>query len=164
MSIRIKFDAFDGQGEFGGYEDINVKGEYDDGSMMRERLALFVFGQLDPRAQDGPRPLVVNGDLRGLFTLRQDWDATSIAEHFSQPVGPLYRLRPSSEAEDPYVYINDDPASYVPLPWDRHITKAARGDEVIAPFLQGDRHQPVAPRQRRRRRRAAVVSRPPARS
>jgi hypothetical protein len=79
----------------------------------------------------------VNGDLRGLFTLRQDWDATSIAEHFSQPVGPLYRLRPPGDTVDPYVYINDDPASYVPLPWERHITKmAARGDEVIAPFLK----------------------------
>ena len=34
--------------QFGGYRDVNVKGEYDDTSMMRERLALFVFGQLMP--------------------------------------------------------------------------------------------------------------------
>ena len=43
--MRIKFDAFDGRGMFGGYRDINVKGEYDDRSMMRERLALFVFAR-----------------------------------------------------------------------------------------------------------------------
>jgi len=30
ISTRISFDAFDGQGKFGGYRDINVKGEYDD--------------------------------------------------------------------------------------------------------------------------------------
>ncbi len=136
MSIRIKFDAFDGMGAFGGYEGINVKGEYDDGSMMRERLALFVFGQLIPAPKTAHSVLVVNGDSRGVYTLRQDWDSTSIAEHFSQPVGPLYRLRPPSELNDPYVYINDDPASYVPMPWDRHIKMAARGDEVIAPFLK----------------------------
>ena len=136
MSLRIKFDAFNGQGEFGGYEDINIKGEYDDGSMMRERLALFVFGALIPAPKTAHARMTVNGDLRGLFTVRQDWDATSIAEHFSQPVGPLYRLRPYSEAQDPYLYINDDPASYVPQPWDRHIDKATPGDEVIAPFLK----------------------------
>jgi spore coat protein CotH len=136
MSIRIKFDAFDGRGTFGGYSDVNVKGEYDDGSMMRERLALFVFGQLIPAPKTAHARMVVNGDLRGLFTVRQDWDSTSIAEHFSQPVGPLYRLRPPSELDDPYVYMSDDPAGYVPLPWERHINMAARGDEVIAPFLK----------------------------
>ena len=136
MSIRIKFDAFDGMGAFGGYEGINVKGEYDDGSMMRERLALFVFGQLIPAPKTAHSRLVVNGDSRGVYTLRQDWDATSVAEHFSEPVGPLYRLRPFSEAEDPYIYMGDNPATYVPMPWDRHIKMAARGDEVIAPFLQ----------------------------
>ena len=53
MSIRIKFDAFDGHGKFGGYGDVNVKGEYDDGSMMRERLAFFVFGSVHAGAQGG---------------------------------------------------------------------------------------------------------------
>src|SRR6185436_8074310 len=48
MSIRIKFDAFAGQEKFGGYQDVNVKGEYDDPSLMRERLALFVFGAVMP--------------------------------------------------------------------------------------------------------------------
>ena len=93
MSIRIKFDAFDGNGKFGGYGDVNVKGEYDDGSMMRERLAFFVFGTFMPAPKAAHATLTVNGDARGLFTLREDWDETSISEHFSQPVGPLYRMR-----------------------------------------------------------------------
>ena len=38
--------------------------------------------------------VTVNGSLRGLFTLREDWDEISIAEHFTQPVGALYRIRP----------------------------------------------------------------------
>ena len=144
MSMRIKFDAFDGRGTFGGYRDINVKGEYDDGSMMRERLALFVFSALIPTPKAAHARLVVNGDVRGLFTLRQDWDETSLTEHFSQPVGPLYRLRPPSEALDPYVYRGDDPTSYVPMPWERHIKMAARGDEVVAPFLQVIANNPSA--------------------
>jgi len=71
-----------------------------------------------------------------VFTLREDWDSTSLAEHFSAPMGPLYRLRPELPTMDPYLYVNDDPASYVPVPWERHIKDTARGDDVIAPFLK----------------------------
>ena len=141
MSIRIKFTAFDG-GPFGGYHDINVKGEYDDGSMLRERLALFVFGTLIPAPKAAHAQLTVNGDLRGLFTLRQDWDEQSIAEHFSQPLGPLYRLRPYNEMLDPYIYAGTDPATYVPQPWEPKFKMPARGDEVIAPFLQAINSNP----------------------
>src|SRR5262245_16443861 len=135
MSMRIRFDAFDGRGKFGGYRVIGVKGEYDDGSMMRERLAMFVFAALMPAPQIAHARMVVNGDLRGVFTLREDWDETSLAAHFSQPLGPLYRLRPPAGV-DPYLYLGDDPASYVPLPWERHIKDAARGDEVVPALLK----------------------------
>lgn len=136
MSIRIKFDAFDGKGKFGGYGDVNVKGEYDDGSMMRERLAFFVFSAFMPTPKAAHATLTVNGDPRGVFTLREDWDETSISEHFTPPIGPLYRLRPSLPTIDPYAYVNDDAMSYVPLPWERHIKMTAAGDEVVAPFLK----------------------------
>ena len=136
MSTRIKFDAFDGRGHFGGYRDINVKGEYDDYSMMRERLALYYFAAFMPATQTAHARLIVNGELRGLFTLREDWDDTSIAEHFPQPVGPLYRIRPPDHTVDSYVYLGADPALYVPSPWEPQIKMPARGDEVIAPMLQ----------------------------
>jgi len=136
MSIRIKFDAFAGQEKFGGYQDVNVKGEYDDPSLMRERMALFVFAAVMPAPKAAHTTLTVNGDSRGLYTLREDWDTTSLAEHFSEPFGPLYRLRPELPTMDPYAYVGDDPASYVPVPWERHIKDTARGDEVIAPFLK----------------------------
>ena len=136
MSIRIKFDAFDGNGKFGGYGDVNVKGEYDDGSMMRERLAFFVFGTFMPAPKAAHATLTVNGDARGLFTLREDWDETSISEHFSQPVGPLYRIRGPAFPADPYAYVSDDPTSYVPLPWERHIKMTAAGDEVVPALLK----------------------------
>jgi len=136
MSLRVKFDAFEGNGKFGGYGDVNVKGEYDDGSMMRERLAFFVFAQLMPTPKTAHTTLTVNGDSRGVFTLREDWDEDAISEHFTEPYGPLYRLRPPLPTADPYAYVNDDPNSYVPLPWERHIKMTASGDEVVPPFLK----------------------------
>jgi spore coat protein H len=136
MSIRIKFDAFEGQGMFDGYRDVNVKGTIDDTSMLRERLSLYFFGLLMPAPKAAHARLVVNGELHGLYTLREDWDETSVATHFSPPLGPLYRLRPPDNVTDPYVYKGADPALYVPLPWDPRIKEAARGDDVVPTFLQ----------------------------
>jgi hypothetical protein len=45
-------------------------------------------------------------------------------------------VRPLLTTDDPYLYVGNDPGSYVPVPWERHIMKAARGDEVVPPFLQ----------------------------
>ena len=139
MSIRIKFDAFDGHGKFGGYGDVNVKGEYDDGSMMRERLALWVFGQLEPAPQAAHTTLTVNGASRGLFTLREDWDETSIPEHFSKPVGPLYRIRPQLPTDDPYKYADDVTTTYVPSrgsATSRTPTTATRSSPALLKALQ----------------------------
>jgi spore coat protein CotH len=132
MSIRIKFDAFAGQEKFGGYQDVNVKGEYDDPSLMRERLALFVFGAVMPAPKAAHTTLTVNGDSRGLYTLREDWDTTSLAEHFSEPFGPLYRLRPELPTMDPYAYVGDDPPATCRCPGNatsrtrRAVTRSSR--------------------------------------
>jgi spore coat protein CotH len=134
MAIRIKFDAFSGRGKFGGIKEINVKGEYDDTSMMRERLAQYVFRQVMPTPEVVHGRMVVNGDLRGLFSVRESWDDDAIKTRFTPPVGPLYRLRPG-EKIDPYVYLGDNPGLYVPLPWEPHIDKPSRGDDVIGSFL-----------------------------
>jgi spore coat protein CotH len=136
MSMRIRFDAFDGRGTFGGYRDISVKGQFDDGSMMRERVALGVFRALMPTPKAAHARVVVNDDLRGVYTLREIWDETSVAQHFSAPLGPLYRLRPPLSTDDPYLFVGTDPASYVPLPWDPQIKTPARGDDVVPALLQ----------------------------
>ncbi len=135
MSVRIKFDAFGERGTFGGLKEVKLKGQYGDQSLMRDRLAFFVFRPIMPTPQQAHARMVVNGDLRGLYSVVEVWDSKSIKEHFSEPVGPLYRLR-GVIGTDPYAYISGDPAAYVPLPWEPHIDHPSRGDEVIGPFLQ----------------------------
>jgi spore coat protein CotH len=139
QSMRIKFDAFapPGMGKFAGLKEINVKGAYDDNSMMRERLSLFVFAAMMPAPKAVHGRLVVNGDLRGLYTIREVWDTAAIKARFSEPVGPLYRLRPPAGMSDPYLYMGPDPIAYVPHPWEPHIDMPARGDDVIGWFLSG---------------------------
>ena len=154
MSIRIKFDAFDGQREVRRLRRHQRQGR------VRRRIddarapGAVRVRHVDARAQGGARDADRSTAIsRGVFTLREDWDETSIAEHFSQPVGPLYRIRPPSQAVDPYVYISDDPPATFRSPWDRQIKKAARGDEVVAPFLKAIAG-PVDAGDRRRRRQA----------
>jgi spore coat protein CotH len=135
MALRVKFDAFPGMGRFAGLAEINVKGEYDDTSMLRERLAEFFFGAMMPAPLVAQGRLVVNGQVRGLYTIRQVWDSESVQEHFKPPVGPLYRLR-AWPGKDPYQFLGADAKAYVPLPWEPHINKTARGDDVVAAALQ----------------------------
>src|SRR5204862_6225080 len=105
QSFRVKFDAF-GHGKFAGLGEINIKGEYDDHSMLRERLAYFVFRHMLPTPQAAHVRLTVNGALRGLYTIREVWDDDSIKEHFTAPAGPLYRVRGLHLAgADPYLYM-----------------------------------------------------------
>jgi len=136
MSMRVKFDAFPGAGKFGGFKEINLKGMYGDQSMMRDRLAYTVWRAVMPAPHEVSTHVVVNGDSRGLFDIVEVWDDVAIKKHFTEPLGPLYRIR-GILGTDPYAYLGPDPAKYTPLPWEEHINHPMPGDEVLPPFLQG---------------------------
>jgi len=133
MSVRVKFDAFPNHGTFGGIKELKLKGQWDDTSMMRDRLAYFVYRSIIPAPREGDAHLVVNGDPRGLYAVVQVWNRESITEHFQEPVGPLYRVR--GGVNDPYKYLGPDANAYMPLPWEPHIDHPSRGDDVIGAFL-----------------------------
>jgi hypothetical protein len=135
MSVRIGFDAFAGHGAFGGVKELKLKGQWDDSSMMRDGLAKFVYRSTVPTGQEAYGRLVVNGELRGLYAVLEMWDTESIKGRYSEPLGPLYRIRGGAPPLDPYKYISADAAAYMPLPWEPHIKHATRGDDVIGAFL-----------------------------
>jgi spore coat protein CotH len=134
MSVRIGFDSFK-KGKFGGLDEMKLKGQWDDPSMMRDGLAKFVYRSVVPTGAEAYARLVVNGDLRGLYCVLEMWNAESVKEHFSDPVGPLYRIRGAAPPADPYAFIGTDPNLYMPLPWEGHINHPSRGDDVIGAFL-----------------------------
>ena len=93
QAMRVKFDAFPGMGHFAGKKVIKIDGMPADQSMMRERLAFFVFRTQVPTPREAAARLTVNGELRGHFTVIEVWDSESIEEQFPMPAGPLYRIR-----------------------------------------------------------------------
>ena len=107
MSIRIGFDAFQ-KGKFGGVNELKLKGQWDDSSMMRDGLAKFVYRSTVPTGKEGYARLVVNGELRGLYAVLEMWNAESIKTHYTEPLGPLYRIRGGAPPLDPYKYISAD--------------------------------------------------------
>ena len=137
MSIRIKFDAFDGNGKFGGYGDVNVKGEYDDGSMMRERLAFFVFGALMPAPKAAHATLTVNGDLaRPVHAARglgRDVDLRAFL-----PAGRSALPDPAGRSSPPIptrTSATIPPATFR-CPGSATSRRRRAGDEVVPPFLK----------------------------
>jgi hypothetical protein len=134
MSMRLKFDAFPGRGAFGGIKELKLKGQFDDASMMRDKLAYFVYAGMIPTPQEADARVVVNGELRGLYAIVQMWNGESTKEHFTPPLGALYRIR-GWKGEDPYKFLGTDAGLYTPLPWEQHLSNPGVGDDVIGTLL-----------------------------
>jgi hypothetical protein len=138
MSMRIEFDAFDKGKQMGGVDEVKLSGSWDDPFIVRDRLAYWTYRQVMPAPRETAAQVWVNGQPRGVYELEEVWGKEALASRFSDATGPMYRLRGLTNS-DPYAYVSDDPAAYVPLPWDpvgRAMIDPAV-DTVIAPALQG---------------------------
>jgi spore coat protein CotH len=117
MSMRIEFDAFDDGKRMGGFDEIKLSGSWDDPFIVRDRLAYWVYRQVMPAPRETAAQVWINGQPRGIFEIEEVWGKEALASRFSDPNGPLYRIRGLTNL-DPYEYKGADPVAYVPLPWD----------------------------------------------
>src|SRR6476659_3926501 len=117
MSMRVEFDAFDKGKKMGGVDEVKLSGSWDDPFIARDRLAYWVYRQVMPAPRETAAQVWVNSQPRGVFEIEEVWGKEALASRFADPTGPIYRLRGLTNA-DPYAYVSDAPAAYVPLPWD----------------------------------------------
>ncbi|HET6149144.1 MAG TPA: CotH kinase family protein [Polyangia bacterium] len=134
MSVRVQFDAFQDGAKLGGFDSLKLSGSWDDPFIFRDRLAYWYFAQLMPTPREVATELVVNGVSKGAYEIEQHWDRDAVRAFFSEPFGPLYRLRGMIGA-DPYQFMGADPAYYVPLPWDPVGSHASDDPSVIGQAL-----------------------------
>jgi hypothetical protein len=134
MSVRVQFDAFRDGAQLGGFDSIKLSGSWDDPFIFRDRLAYWYFAQFMPAPREVATQLVVNGVSKGAYEIEQHWDRAAVRAHFSEPFGPLYRLR-GDIGSDPYQWKGADPAFYVPLPWDPVGSHASDDPAVIGQAL-----------------------------
>jgi spore coat protein CotH len=137
MSMRVEFDAFTKGKKMGGVDEVKLSGSWDDPFIVRDRLAYWVYRQVMPAPRETAAQVWVNGQPRGVFEIEEVWGKEALSSRFTDSTGPIYRLRGLTNT-DPYAYNGDDPAAYVPLPWDPvgRSTIDPTVDAVIAPALQ----------------------------
>ncbi len=143
MSIRVRFDAFPDHGKFGGIDVLKLKGNIDDSSMIRDRLSYFVYRKVMRTPREAHSRLLVNGEVRGVYSVVEIWESDALKQHFSEPLGALYRLR-GVMGTDPYAYIGDELKAYVPHPWEQKLGTPSVGDDVVPKALRAVADSPAA--------------------
>lgn len=116
ISLRVDFDTYEKK-KLGGFDSIKLSGSWDDPFVARDRLAYWVYSQFMPSPREVPARLWVNGQPRGVYEIEEIWGKESLKPHFPDDSGTLYRLR-GVAGQDPFAYKGDDPALYIPIPWD----------------------------------------------
>ena len=142
MSIRIDFDAFEDKKKLGGYKSLKVSGAWDDPFVLRDQLAYWYYRHFMPAPREVSTELVINGSSRGVFELEEIWEKQSLKSRFTDDSGTLYRLR-GVAGFDPYDYIGDDPALYVPMPWDAKGTHEMAEHAVIPAAMKVLKQDPA---------------------
>lgn len=95
LSMKVSFTEYDEEPEFFGLRRLNFHAVADDVSMLRERLAYWLYRESDvpaPRAVHAT--LSVNGEPRGLFTLVEQIDSAFARDNFDDGgEGNVYKER-----------------------------------------------------------------------
>lgn len=103
LSLKLKFDAYDGQSRFDGLKRLNLHASSGDASKLHELIAYQAFRE---SGVDAPRALParvrVNGQLLGLFIAVEEVDGRYTAAHYpGAGNGNLYKeVWPNAAAED----------------------------------------------------------------
>lgn len=134
MSMRVEFGAFEKK-RMGGHDEVKLTGSWDDPFLVRDRLGYWCYSQVMPAPREVPARLWVNGENRGIFQIEEIWGKEALTVHFSDPSGPLYRIRGLTNL-DPYEFKGADSAPYVPLPWDPKGMRDPAEHVVIGHALQ----------------------------
>lgn len=91
-SFKLHFTTFGGTEEYFGLKKVNLKGSHNDPTIVRERLAYWMFRQLG-----GPAPrasnvrLSINGSYQGVFVNLEQIGNRFLNERFGNNSGNLYK-------------------------------------------------------------------------
>ena len=133
MSLRVDFDTYEKK-KLGGFDSIKLSGSWDESFVARDRLAYWAYSQFMPAPREVAAELTVNGQFRGVYQIEEIWSKDSLKRHFVDDSGTLYRIRGIS-GQDPFAYKGEDPALYIPIPWEAKGTHTPDEHLVIGQAL-----------------------------
>src|SRR6185436_11510160 len=115
-SLRVEFDRYESHNTFLGLQNLVLRANTQDASMMHERIAMELFRRMGiPAPREAHTRLYVNGQYAGLYTIVEEVDEPFVQRNFGQSGGYLYNF----DYKDTWVfeYRGSNPEEYSPLPF-----------------------------------------------
>ena len=115
-SLKIEFDRYVSRNNFLGLQNLVLRANAQDASMMHERVAMELFRKMGiPAPRESHARLYVNGAYAGLYTIVEEVDQPFLIRNFGQDGGFLYNYNWFA----PWFFEErgPDPATYSPVPF-----------------------------------------------
>jgi hypothetical protein len=115
-SLKVEFSRYESRYNFVGLQNLVLRGNTQDASMMHERVAMGLFRRMGlPAPREAHARFFVNDDYQGLYTLVEQIDPLFVGKYFGESNGYLYNYTYS----DPFFFEYRGPsaASYSPIPF-----------------------------------------------
>lgn len=132
LGLLVEFDHYTTGQRFVGLSSLVLKNEYQDKSMIRERLAMAFFARMGlPASRESFGKLYINNEYQGLYGIVENIDPSYLTRVFGESSGFLYEYRWLT-----YYYGTDlgDLAAYKPVFEPR--TRVLEADTTLySPFL-----------------------------
>lgn len=139
MSLRLTFDAFVPSQKFLGLGSLKLDGLSSDWSMMRDRISYGIYRERMPAPRAVHCRLFVNGEHRGVYEIEERVGEAFVESRFGAK-GNLYRIWIATP--EPYAWRGDDPALYVPFPWEPKTHEKNQDSSFVLRYLDTLNHRP----------------------
>jgi len=136
LSMKLKFDAFDGDQRFFGLKRLNFNSMLSDATELHERLAYQLFREMGvPAPRAAHARLAVNGEKLGVFSLVEQIDGRFTDDRFAGGDGNLYKeqwpITGSKSALDASLETNEEAPDHSALVQFHAELAAATPDTVV---------------------------------
>ena len=131
--LRIDFDRYSTKQKFLGLKSVVLRNNTQDASHLHERLGMQFFARMGmPAPRELHVRLFVNNEYAGLYTLVEAVDRAFLSRTFGEDDGFLYDYNyPPDAAPYYFEYRGEDPAAYVPLPFNPETNDSNPRADVI---------------------------------
>jgi spore coat protein CotH len=131
--LRVDFDRYSAKQKFLGLKSVVLRNNTQDPSDLRERLGMQFFARMGmPAPRELHVRLFVNNAYAGLYTLVEAVDRAFLARTLGTDDGFLYDYDyPPDAAPYYFEYRGEDPAAYVPLPFNPETNDSNPRPDVV---------------------------------
>jgi len=136
--LRVDFDRYTATKKFLGLKSFVLRNNVQDPSGIRERVSMLLFRRVGlPAPREAHTRLYVNDQPAGLFTIVESIDKDFVQRAVGEDSGYLFEYDYPPDAA-PYYFEDrgDDPAQYVPQPFQPQTHEADARPEFIVQLVQ----------------------------